>query len=106
VYLPLPKEMVGGREGIFILEVTGDSMTGAGIFHGDWVVICPLFEAPSDGDIVAATINGVELEGTVKTYRKSGRQVWLMPHNPAYTLIPGDKARFAGKVVALLRQVR
>jgi repressor LexA len=33
------------------------------------------------------------------------RQVWLMPQNPAYTLIPGAKAKIAGKVVAALRRI-
>jgi repressor LexA len=54
---------------------------------------------------VAATIDGVELEGTIKTYKKVGRDVWLMPHNPAHTPIPGGKAKYAGKVVAVLRRV-
>jgi repressor LexA len=103
-YLPLPTEVVG-KEGVFLLEVAGDSMTGVGIFPGDWVVIRPLFQPPRNGDIVAATIEGLELEGTVKTYKKVGRQVWLMPQNPAHTPIPGDKAEFAGKVVAVLRRV-
>ena len=104
-YLPLPKEVVGSGEGLFILEVVGDSMIGVGIFPGDWVVLRQLFQPPQNGDIVAATINGGELEGTVKTYKKVGRQVWLMPHNPAYTPIPGGKAKFDGKVVAVLRRV-
>ena len=104
-YLPLPTEVVGRQEGIFLLEVTGDSMTGAGIFSGDWVVVRPLFQAPRNGDIVVATVDGVELEGTVKTYKKAGRKVWLMPQNPAQTPIPADKAQFAGKVIAVLRQV-
>ncbi len=104
-YWPLPKELVGAEEGLFILKVVGDSMIGAGIFPGDLVVIRPLFQAPHNGDIVAATIDGIELEGTVKAYKKIGRQVWLMPHNPAHTPIPGGKAEFAGKVIAVLRQV-
>jgi repressor LexA len=103
-YLPLPTEVVGRQEGLFILEVVGDSMIGAGIVPGDWVVVRPLFQPPKDGDIVAATIDGIELEGTVKTYKKVGRQVWLMPQNPAYTPIPGGKAKYAGKVVAVLRR--
>jgi repressor LexA len=80
-------------------------MIGVGIFPGDRVVVCPLFQPPRNGDIVAATIDGVELEGTIKPYKKVGRQVWLMPQNPAYTPIPGGKAKFAGKVVAVLRRV-
>jgi repressor LexA len=104
-YWPLPKEVVGPEEGLFMLRVAGDSMTGVGIFPGDLVVIRPLFEAPRNGDIVAATVNGIELEGTVKTYMKEGRRVWLMPHATGHLPISGDKAEFAGKVIAVLRQV-
>ena len=104
-YWPLPKEIVGTEEGLFILKVVGDSMIGVGIFPGDMVVIRPLFQTPHNGDIVAATIDDIEPEGTVKTYKKIGRQVWLMPHNPAHTPIPGGRAKFAGKVIAVLRQV-
>lgn len=104
-YLPLPTQVVGREEGLFILEVEGDSMIGAGIFPGDRVVIRPLFQPPQNNDIVAATIDGVELEGTIKTYKKVGDDVWLMPHNPAHTPIPGGNAEFAGKVIAVLRQL-
>jgi len=105
-YWPLPKDIVGAEEGLFMLKVVGDSMTGAGIFPGDLVVIRPIFEPPHNGDIVAAVVDGIEPEGTVKTYQKFGRQVWLMPHNPVHTPIRGDKAKYAGKVIAVLRQVR
>jgi repressor LexA len=102
---PLPREVVGAEEGLFILKVVGDSMTGAGIFSGDWVVVRELFDRPKNGDIVAALLDGNEVEGTVKTYKKVNRRVWLMPHNPAHTPIPGDNAIIRGKVVAVLRQV-
>jgi repressor LexA len=104
-YLPLPREVVGSEEGLFILQVSGDSMIGAGINSGDWVVVRQLFQPPRNGDIVAAEIEGVEVEGTVKTYMKHGRDVWLMPHNQAYLPIPGNQARIRGKVVAVLRRV-
>ena len=102
---PLPREVVGAEKGLFILKVVGDSMTGAGIFSGYWVVVRELFDKPRNGDIVAALIDGFEEEGTVKTYKKVNRRVWLMPHNPAHTPIPGDNAMIRGKVVAVLRQV-
>jgi repressor LexA len=101
--VPLPREVVGAEEGLFILKIVGDSMTGVGIFPGDWVVVRQLFDPPKDGDIVAAAVDGIEVEGTVKTYKKAGRRVWLMPQNPAYTPIPGDRAEIRGKVVAVLR---
>jgi repressor LexA len=99
----LPRQVVGAGT-LFILKVLGDSMTGAGIVDGDWVVVRQQPDA-LNGDIVAATINGVEIEGTVKTYREIDGQPWLMPQNPAHTPIPGNRARIAGKVVAVLRRV-
>jgi repressor LexA len=100
---PLPKELVG--EGSLIaLRVAGDSMIGAAIADGDWVVVRRESDV-ENGDIVAATIDGVEVEGTVKTFKRAGGHVWLMPHNPAYAPIPGDDAVIVGKVVAVLRRV-
>jgi repressor LexA len=97
---PLPRQLVG--EGtLFLLRVVGDSMVNAGIVDRDWVVIRqqPVAE---NGDIIAAMIDG---EATVKTFKRSGNHVWLMPHNPAYTPIPGDEAEILGRVVAVLRRV-
>ncbi|HUA31080.1 MAG TPA: transcriptional repressor LexA [Streptosporangiaceae bacterium] len=101
--IPLPREAVGAEEGLFILKIVGESMTGAGIFSGDWVVVRQQFDPPRDGDLVVAALDGIEVEGTVKTYKKAGGHVWLMPQNPAYTPIPGDRAEIRGKVVAVLR---
>src|SRR6266699_1117863 len=97
---PLPRQLVG--EGtLFLLKVVGDSMMNAGIVDGDWVVVRqqPVAE---NGDIIAAMIEG---EATVKTFKRSGSHVWLMPHNPAYTPIPGEDAEILGRVVAVLRRV-
>ena len=96
---PLPKELVG--EGLFMLKVAGDSMIGAAIADGDWVVIRQQSDAES-GEIVAAMIDG---EATVKTLKRSDNHVWLMPHNSAYTPIPGDRATILGRVVTVLRRV-
>ena len=40
-YLPLPREVVGRADKLFMLRVSGDSMIGVGIFPGDLVVIAP-----------------------------------------------------------------
>ena len=69
------------------------------------VVVRELFDRPKNDDIVAALLDGNEVEGTVKTCKKVNRRVWLMPHNPAHAPIPGDNAIIRGKVVAVLRQV-
>ncbi|BBY21386.1 transcriptional repressor LexA [Mycobacterium stomatepiae] len=97
---PLPRELVG--EGtLFLLKVVGDSMIEAAICDGDWVVVRQQNVA-DNGDIVAAMLDG---EATVKTFKRAGDQVWLMPHNPAFDPIPGNDATVLGKVVTVIRKV-
>ncbi len=97
---PLPRELVG--EGtLFMLKVVGESMIEASICDGDWVVVRQQSVA-DNGDIVAAMIDG---EATVKTFKRAGGQVWLMPHNPAFDPIPGNEATVLGKVVTVIRKV-
>lgn len=97
---PLPKQLVG-EGNLFLLQVSGDSMVDAAICHGDWVVIRQQPTA-NNGEIVAALLGN---EATVKTFKQTGSQVWLMPHNPAYEPIDGNDATILGKVVAVLRRV-
>jgi repressor LexA len=97
---PLPRELVG--EGtLFLLKVVGNSMVEAAICDGDWVVVRQQNVA-DNGDIVAAMIDG---EATVKTFKRAGGQVWLMPHNPAFDPIPGNDATVLGKVVTVIRKI-
>ncbi|MFX4270932.1 transcriptional repressor LexA [Propionibacteriaceae bacterium Y1685] len=97
---PLPRQLVG--EGtLFLLEVRGDSMVDAAICDGDWVVVKQA-DTAENGDIVAALLDD---EATVKTFKRTNGQVWLMPHNPAYDPIDGNHASILGKVVAVLRSV-
>jgi len=97
---PLPREIVG--EGtLFLLRVAGDSMVDAAICDGDWVVVRQQPNAES-GEIVAAMIDG---EATVKTFKRRGGKVWLLPHNAAYEPIPAENATVLGRVVSVLRKV-
>jgi repressor LexA len=96
----LPRQLVG--EGtMFLLEVSGDSMIEAAICDGDWVVVRQQPTA-DNGDIVAALLDN---EATVKTFKRSEGQVWLLPHNAAYDPIDGNHASILGKVVAVLRRL-
>jgi repressor LexA len=96
----LPRQLVG--EGtMFLLEVRGDSMIDAAICDGDWVVVRQQPTA-NNGDIVAALL---DTEATVKTFKRTADQVWLLPHNPAYEPIDGNHASILGKVVAVLRRL-
>jgi repressor LexA len=97
---PLPRELVG-EGALFLLKVVGDSMVDAAICDGDWVVVRQQNVA-DNGDIVAAMIDG---EATVKTFKRTGGQVWLMPHNPAFDPIPGNDAAVLGKVVTVIRKI-
>lgn len=97
---PLPRELVG-EGSLFLLKVVGESMVDAAICDGDWVVIRQQNVA-DNGDIVAALIDG---EATVKTFKRTGGQVWLMPHNPAFDPIPGNDAAILGKVVTVIRKI-
>jgi repressor LexA len=102
----LPKQLIG--EGDFImLTVAGNSMINAAIAHGDMVVIRRETDV-LNGDIVAAMLPSdvsADGEATIKTFRKIEGHVWLMPQNPDYPPIPGDKAKIIGKVVSVLRRL-
>lgn len=97
---PLPRELVG-EGSLFLLKVVGESMIDAAICDGDWVVVRQQNVA-DNGDIVAAMIDG---EATVKTFKRTRGQVWLMPHNPVFDPIPGNDAAILGKVVTVLRKL-
>ena len=99
--------LVGNGDGLIMLKVTGDSMIGAAIADGDWLVVHRQPDAES-GDIVAAMLeseDSADGEATVKTLKKADGHVWLIPHNPAYSPIMADGATIIGKVVAVLRRV-
>lgn len=96
----LPRHIVG-RGPLFMLKVVGDSMIHAAITDGNWVVVHQQPEA-EEGEIVVALVEG---EATVKVFQQIEGHVWLVPQNPRYTSIAGDKATILGKVVAVVRQV-
>lgn len=89
-----------GEEDCFALRVRGDSMIGAGILDGDKVVVRPQKTA-DNGEIVVALL---EDSATVKRFKKEGRQIWLLPENPAFSPIDGNEATILGKVKAVIRE--
>ena len=92
--------------GDFLLRVTGDSMTGAGILDGDLVAVRRQ-QSANNGEIVVAQLpqSAEEHEATVKTLRTAGGTVTLMPENPDYPPIPGNDATIVGKVVGVMRSL-
>jgi len=101
--LPLPVDFTGEGQ-LFMLRVRGESMIGAGILDGDFVVVRQQPDGDK-GDIVVAGIPGDE--ATVKTYGRKGAKVVLTPANPAMSPMVFDPAdvHVYGKVVTVLRRL-
>jgi len=97
---PLPMDVVGETDSVFMLRVRGDSMIDAGIHDGDLVAIREQ-KVANTGEIVAAMIEG---EATVKKFYKEGRKIKLVAANPAYAPIITDDCQIIGKVIMSIRQ--
>ena len=95
--------LVGEGE-IFSLRVKGNSMTGAHICDGDYVLVRTQRNA-EDGEIVVAVIDG---EATVKRLRLRKEKIRLEAANPEYPpiTVPANAPSFriAGKVVGVYRK--
>ncbi len=101
--IPLPTDFTGEGE-LFMLRVRGESMVDAGILDGDFVVARQQ-KVADNGDIVVAGIPGEE--ATVKTFKKSGNKVTLVPSNArmAPMEFPAGEVTIYGKVVTVMRRV-
>lgn len=96
----LPYEQASGYGEYFALRIKGDSMIGAGILHGDYIIVRQQNTARS-GQIVVAMI---EDEATCKTLKiEDDGHMWLLPENPEYEPIDGEGATIIGIVTALHR---
>ncbi len=101
--LSLDEFLVSNPEASFLLKVSGDSMTGAGILPGDLVIV-DRGQTAKSGDIVIAEVDG---EWTMKFLKKSGDTVYLVPANPKYKPIrPQRELRITGVVTAVVRKYR
>ena len=101
--IPLPTDFTGEGE-LFMLRVRGESMVDAGILDGDFVVARQQ-KVADNGDIVVAGIPGEE--ATVKTFKKSGNKIILVPSNlrmAPMEFAAGDVTIY-GKVVTVMRRV-
>ncbi|HYA86844.1 MAG TPA: transcriptional repressor LexA [Nitrospirota bacterium] len=95
--------LIQNREATFLLKVSGDSMTGAGIMEGDMVIVDKGL-TPKSGDIVIAQVDS---EWTMKYLRKRGDNVTLIPANPKYQPIrPKNELKIAGVVTAVVRKYK
>jgi repressor LexA len=97
----LPREFVGQGDALLMIRIKGESMTGAGILDGDFVVFRRQSNA-ENGEIVVALL---ENEVTVKRLSLGEHEVLLLPDADGYDPIPGNQAQLLGKVVTVIRRV-
>jgi SOS regulatory protein LexA len=101
--LSLDEFLVHNPDASFLLKVSGDSMTGAGILPGDLVIV-DRGQTGKSGDIVIAEVDG---EWTMKYLKKSGDAVYLVPANPRYKPVkPKNELKIAGVVTAVVRKYK
>ena len=105
-YLAVPEPLSRGGEE-FLLRVRGDSMIGAGILEGDFVVVHRQQDA-RNGDIVVALAGDDESvdEATVKRFFRENGRIRLQPENDALEPIFADYVQILGKVVGVFRSVQ
>lgn len=99
--LDLNRHLIRHPAATFIVRVEGDSMTGAGIFSGDLLVVDRSLE-PRDGHVVIAVVDG---ELTVKRLRRhtgEGGNRWrLVAEHPDYPPIDMPGADEGGETSAI-----
>lgn len=86
--LDLNKHLIKNQPATFFVRAIGDSMTGAGIFNGDILIVDRSLEA-HEGKIVIAAVDG---EFTVKRMKKINGKLYLMPENENHKPIAVSKS--------------
>ena len=97
----MARELFGA--GRFILEASGQSMTGAGIEDGDQLLVVA-DPSPPDGTVVAALLGGERV--TVKRLFREGENVRLRAENGEHKDIvaPAEEVEVQGRVELILRR--
>src|SRR6202521_2965227 len=91
------------QEGNCLLRVRGESMINAGILDGDLVLVRPQQEAPANGVIVVALVDG---NATVKRFERGNGHVRLVAENPAFEPIVTTNVSLVGIVRGVIRLFR
>jgi SOS regulatory protein LexA len=101
--MSLDQLLIQNREATFMLKVTGESMSGAGILPGDMVLVDRHLTA-KNGDIIIAEVDG---QWTMKYLERRGKAVSLLPANPKFGPIsPKKELKIAGVVTAVIRKYK
>jgi len=101
--LSLDQYLIDNPNATFLLKISGDSMSEAGILPGDMVLVDRSRTAQS-GDIIIAEVDGA---WTMKYLKKRGQTIALIPANSRYKpIVPKNELKIAGVVVAVVRKYR
>jgi repressor LexA len=109
-FVDVARSMLPSREkgdGLYALEVQGDSMIDAMINDGDIVIMKPVEQA-RNGELVAIWLRDRD-ETTLKYFFRENGRVRLQPANPTMKPIYIDDPRIVqvqGKVVMVVRKVK
>lgn len=103
--IELTRGIIGKEEGLYALQVKGNSMIDALIHDGD-IVIMRHQEEAANGELVAVWLKDQE-ETTLKRFYLEGDRVRLQPANPTMEPIYVHPAnvKIQGKVVLVIRQL-
>ena len=90
----------------FYLKVQGDSMKNIGMVHGS-LVLFHKQQYADDGDVVACLVGGES--ATVKRFRRSQRNVYLIPENDEYRpihLTTDDFESGEARILGVAREIK
>ena len=102
--------LIPNAESTIVIPVSGDSMTGIGIYPGDWLIVEQVGQSgiqPKEGDIIVVSIND---ETMVKRYCRDKDEILLLSENEKYGLIrcseqyPGSEIYVTGIVKTAIRR--
>jgi repressor LexA len=105
--IEITRGLLSGQDGLFALQVKGDSMIDAMVNDGDIVVMKRQADW-RNGDMVAVWLKDRE-ETTLKKIYRDGTRVRLQPANPTMKpIVIDDPARLEvqGKVMLVVRQLQ
>ncbi|RLC64854.1 MAG: repressor LexA [Chloroflexi bacterium] len=105
--IELTRDILGDAEGLYALEVEGDSMIDALVHDGD-IVVMRHQRRVENGEMAAVWLKDQEEVTLKRFYQEENGQVRLQPANPNMTPIYLDDPSLVevqGKVVMVIRQL-
>jgi DNA polymerase V len=82
----LNEQLIRNKPSTFFMRVSGDAMIGAGIFHGDVVIVDRSLKA-ANGKVVIASLNG---EMLIRRLERSFNKIRLVPETARLAPIDVD----------------